>query len=126
MRILIADDHEVVTRGVAAILHARKDIDVFDEAPNGEEAVARARELKPDMIILDISMPVLNGFAAATQIRRFLPDVPILFLSTHNSRQVVEQAKVVGAQGFVSKQEAGDRLLEAVDALSQNLTFFPN
>ena len=126
MRILIADDHEVVTRGVAAILHQRDNIEVCDDAPNGEEAVEKARKLNPDIIILDITMPVLNGFAAATQIRRFLPDVPILFLSTHGGRQVVEQVKAVGAQGFVSKQEAADRLLEAVDALSHNHTFFPN
>ena len=124
MRILISDDHEVVTRGVASILSDRKDIEVINHAPNGKKAVQKAREENPDLIILDISMPVLNGFEAARQIRGFLPKVPILFLSMHDGREVEEQAKLAGAQGFVNKGQAANVLLEAVDALSDNKTYF--
>jgi two-component system nitrate/nitrite response regulator NarL len=124
MRILIADDHEVVTRGVISILSKRKDVEVVNDAPNGKRAVEKAREAKPDLIILDITMPVLDGFGAARQIRRFLPKVPILFLSMHHGRHVEEQVKSVGAQGFVKKDEAGIVLLKAVDSLLRNETFF--
>ena len=124
MRILVSDDHEVVMRAVASILSARKDIEVIDHAPNGKEAVQKAREENPDLIILDISMPVLDGFGAARQIRSFLPKVPILFLSMHNGRQVEEQAKAVGAQGFLRKDQAARLLLKAVDTLSRNKTYF--
>jgi CheY-like chemotaxis protein len=96
MRILIADDHEIVTRGVASTVHSRKDIEVCDQAPNGKEAPEKAREYSPDMIILDISMPVLDGFGAAKQIRTFLPGVPILFISMLSGPQVIEQVKTVG------------------------------
>jgi DNA-binding NarL/FixJ family response regulator len=110
---------------VASILSARKDIQVIDDACDGKEGVQRAREEHPDMIILDVTMPVLDGFGAAKQIRSFLPNVPILFLSMHNGRTVVQQAKDVGAQGYVKKEEAGSTLLKAVDALSRHETFFP-
>ena len=125
MRILIADDHDVVTRGVASILSARKDIEVINHACNGEEAVRKAHETNPDIVILDITMPVLDGFGAAKQIRSFLPNVPILFLSTHNGPGVIEHAKALGAQGYVKKEQASSALLRAVDALSRNETFFP-
>ena len=125
LRILIADDHEVVTRGVAAILSARKEIQVINDAFNGKEAVHKAREANPDLIILDVTMPVLDGFAAARQIKRFLPNVPILFLSMHNGTEVIRQAKAAGAQGYVKKEQAGSTLLKAIDTLSRNKTFFP-
>lgn len=124
MRILVSDDHEVVMRGVASILSERKDIEVIDHAPNGKEAVQRAREENPDLIILDISMPILDGFEAAWQIRTFLPKVPILFLSMHEGHHVEEQAKLAGAQGFITKNQAAEGLLKAVDALSRNETYF--
>jgi two-component system nitrate/nitrite response regulator NarL len=122
---LIADDYEVVRRGVASILSSRKDIEACDGACNGEQAVEKARELNPDMVILDITMPVLDGFGAAKQIRSFLPKVPILFLSMQTAREFVQQAKAVGAQRFVNKEQAGTTLLKAVDTLSRNETFFP-
>lgn len=125
LRILIADDHEVVMRGVSSLLSSRKDINVINDAFNGKQAVEKAREENPDLIILDISMPVLDGFGAAKQIRSFLPTVPILFLSMHNGTDVIEKARSVGAQGFVRKDEAGRVLLQAVDTLLKRQTFFP-
>src|ERR1700730_10340567 len=125
LRILIADDHEAVRKGVCAILSSRADVDVCGEAENGKEAIEKANALKPDLIILDISMPVLSGFDAAREIRKTLPHVPILILSMHESNQLVEEAKKIGAQGFVTKTQVGSTLLLGVDTLLRNQTFFP-
>jgi DNA-binding NarL/FixJ family response regulator len=124
LRILIADDHETVRKGVCAILTARMDVEVCGEAVNGEEAIRKARELNPDLIILDLSMPVLDGFSAAKQIRKSFPCVPILILSMHDGLHVAKEAQLAGAQGFVSKHDASEVLLEAVDALMNGETFF--
>ena len=107
------------------ILGTRGDIEVCGEASNGQEAVERAQELKPDLIIMDITMPVLNGIDAATVLQKTMPHVPILFLSMHQSRQIILEAKRVGVQGYVKKSDAADRLLHAVDAILRNEPFFP-
>ena len=125
MRILIVDDHEAVRKGVRAILRSRPDLEVCGEAINGEDAIAKAEELKPDLIILDITMPVLDGFGAAKEIRSRLSDVPILFYSMNEGKTLMESAKAVGANGFVTKSEPGGVLLKAVGALSRKETFFP-
>lgn len=125
MRILIVDDHEAVRKGIRAILRSRPDLEVCGEAINGEEAVAKAEELKPDLIILDVTMPVLDGFGAAREIRKRMSEVPILFYSMNDGRAVMESAKAVGANGFLTKSEAGGVLLKAVGALSNKETFFP-
>jgi two-component system, NarL family, nitrate/nitrite response regulator NarL len=83
-----------------------------------------AIELKPDLIVLDLSMPVLDGFSAAKQIRKALPSVPILVLSMQNGQRVAREAQLAGAQGFISKSEAGQVLLEAIGALMNGQTFF--
>ena len=93
MRILIADDHEAVRKGVCAILSSRADVEVCGEAENGRETVEKANALKPDLIILDITMPVLSGFEAAREIRKTLPYVPILILSMHESSLLIGEAK---------------------------------
>ena len=123
LRVLVADDHEMVRIGLCAFLESQ-DIEVCGQAKNGEEAIKKSSQLSPDLIILDISMPVLGGIEAAQQIRVFLPDVPILLLSTHNPSQFIAIAKSVGAQGFVTKDEMAATLLEAVDALRNGKTFF--
>ena len=123
LRVLVADDHEMVRVGLCAMLESRQ-IEVCAQAKNGEEAVDKSRQLSPDLIILDISMPVLGGIEAAQQIRVFLPDVPILFFSAHNTSELIAIAKSVGAQGFVTKDQVAERLLEAVDALRDKKTFF--
>ena len=124
LRVLIADDHEAVRMGLCAVLKSRADIEVCAEAKNGEEAVAKSRQLSPDLIILDITMPLLGGVEAAQQIRVLLPDVPILFYSMHNAPQVVDIAKSVGAKGFVAKDQMAATLLDAVDVPRNNGTFF--
>jgi DNA-binding NarL/FixJ family response regulator len=125
LRVLVADDHESVRKGVCVILGTRGDIEVCGEAANGREAIDKAQEVKPDLIIMDITMPVLNGIDAAEALRKTMPHVPILFLSMHQSRQIISEAKRVGVQGYVKKSDAADTLLNAVDALLCNEPFFP-
>jgi DNA-binding NarL/FixJ family response regulator len=125
LRILVADDHESVRKGVCVILGTRDDIEVCGEASNGQEAIDKAHELKPDLIILDITMPVLSGIDAAEAIRKTLPHVPILFLSMHQSRQIITEAKRIGVRGYVRKSDAAATLLNAVDAILRNEPFFP-
>jgi len=126
MRCLLVDDHESVRMGVTAILSSRPNIEVCGEAANGQEAVGKARELKPDLIIMDVNMPVLDGIHSAKEIRAFLPEVPILFFSMHDGVYLVHEAKMAGVQGFVNKTDARATLLDAVDALINKQTYFPD
>jgi two-component system nitrate/nitrite response regulator NarL len=125
LRILIVDDHETVRRGVCSILESRRNTEICGEAVNGQQAVEMASQLKPDLIILDVTMPEMDGFAAARQIRTFLPEVPILMLSMHEGQPISREAQQAGAQGFVSKSAAGQVLLKAVEAVLQGQTYFP-
>jgi len=100
-------------------------LEVCDEASNGLEAVEKAQESHPDLIILDVTMPLMNGLDAARQIHAFLPQTPILILTMHKSRQLMEEALKIGVQGYVVKGEAGLNLGSAVRALMQRQTFFP-
>ena len=125
VRIVVADDQEIVRKRVVATLMSRGDLEVCAEAANGKEAVEKVKELNPDLVILDITMPELNGLDAARQIRVLNPNLPILMLSVHKSRQVVEEAKKIGVRGYVTKGDAIQKLLLAVDTVLQNQTFFP-
>jgi DNA-binding NarL/FixJ family response regulator len=125
VRVLIVDDYAAVRKGVCVILSSRLDIEVCGEAENGEEAVEKAKALRPDFIILDVTMPVLNGFDAAREILKILPDVPILMLSMHQHQQFVAEAKRAGVHGYVTKAEVADTLLQAVDALLSGQTYYP-
>lgn len=124
-RILVADDQELVRRRVCATLKARSDFEVCGEAANGKEAVEKFKELKPDLVILDITMPLLNGLEAARSIVSFSPSTPVLILSVHKSKQLVEEARRIGARGYVTKEDAVRNLVRAVDAVLQEGTFFP-
>ena len=125
MRILIVDDHETVRKGVRTILESRKDVEVCGEASNGQEAVEKTFQLKPDLIILDVTMPVFGGFEAARRIKATLPKIPILMLSMHEGDFVIQESQLVGVQGYISKSQAATALLEAVDAVLRGDTFFP-
>ena len=125
MRILIVDDHEALRAGVRSVLESRG-LEVCGEASDGQEALAKALQLRPDLIILDITMPVLDGFTAAREIHKLLPGVGILLLSMHESASMVNVAKSSGARGYVAKSEGIARILKAVDAIAHNKTFFPN
>jgi DNA-binding NarL/FixJ family response regulator len=117
MRVLIADDHRIIRRSIFSLLQSRTDIQVCGEAANGQEAVSKAQLLKPDLLILDISLPDSNGLEVATAIRKLLPEVPILLLSVYGGRQLSEEVKKRGLQGFISKNDAAKTLLGAVDAI---------
>jgi len=110
---------------VRAVLESRG-LDVCGEAANGLEALEMATQLRPDLVILDITMPVLDGFTAAREITKRLPGVGILLLSMHESASMVNVAKSSGARGYVAKSEGIARLVKAVDAIAHNQTFFPN
>ena len=124
MRILIADDHEIVRKGVATVLSTRRDLEVCGEAADGEEAVRKATELRPDLVILDLTMPELNGVSAAEKIKEILPGVPILILSMHEGASLLETFRRIGVQGYVPKTQASEKLLDAVDALANGNTYF--
>jgi two-component system, NarL family, invasion response regulator UvrY len=117
MRVLIADDHQIIRRTISSILQSRKDIRVCGEAANGEEAVSKAKLLQPDLLILDISLPDSNGLEVATAIKKLLPEVPSLLLSAYGSEQLNDEVQERGFQGFISKNDAATTLIGAVDAI---------
>jgi len=123
-RILIADDHEMVRKGLRATLQTRKRWEVCGEAVNGREAVEKASKLNPDVVIMDITMPVLNGLEATRQIRKRLPRVQVLVLTIHESEQLMHEVLKAGARGYVAKSEAGSVILEAIQCLERGRPFF--
>ncbi len=124
LRILIADDHELARRGVRAVLETHPGWEVCGEATDGRESVELAAATKPDVVLLDIGMPNLNGLEAARQILAILPDAAILILTMHDSDSVVRDVLRAGARGFLLKSDAGRDLVAAVDALQRQRTFF--
>ncbi len=124
LRILIADDHEVARQGIRSVLESHGGWEVCAEAKDGREAVEYASKLKPDIFLLDIGMPNLNGLDAARQILAIMPDACILVLTIHDSEQVVREVLGAGARGFLLKSDAGRDLVAAVEALQARGTFF--
>ena len=123
-RILVADDHEVVRKGLVALLQAQPDWQICGEAAEGREAVEKTLQLKPDVVILDIGMPNLNGLEATRQILRTNAQARILILTLHDSDQVVREVLNAGARGFLLKSDAARDLVAAVDALRHDKTYF--
>lgn len=123
-RILIADDHAVVRRGVQALLATCKDWEVCGEACTGSEAVEQAKQLKPDIVIMDISMPEMHGLEPVRQIHECDPHIGILMLTMHDSEAMVRAAIEAGAHAYVLKSDVDDRLIEAVEALCESRAFF--
>ena len=123
-RILVADDHEVVRRGLCALLQAQPDWEICGEAADGREALEKAQKLKPDVVILDIGMPSLNGLEATRQILKLNPQTRILILTLHDSDQVVREVLNAGARGFLLKSDAARDLVAAVEALRRDKTYF--
>lgn len=124
LRILVADDHEIVRRGLVSLIKTRPDWEVCAEADNGRQAVEKANQSKPDIAILDIGMPVLNGLEATRQILREHPSVRILILTITDTDQAVQAVLDAGARGFLLKSDAARDLVTAVEALEHNKTFF--
>jgi len=124
LRILIVDDHEVVRRGLRALVEPHPDWEVCGEAVTGREAVEKTKKLKPEVVVMDITMPELNGLEATRQIMKIAPETGVLILTVHESEQLVRAVLEAGAQGYVLKSDAGRDLVAAVEALSQHKVFF--
>lgn len=113
-RVLVVDDHAFIRRGVKSILEPFPEWEICGEAENGEEAVRRASELRPDVVIMDVSMPVLDGIAATETIKRTNPDTHVLLLTLHNSRELLRRAFRAGARGYVLKADVDSELIRAL------------
>jgi two-component system, NarL family, response regulator NreC len=124
LRIVLADDHTLVRHGLRKVLQDQSDWEVVGEADDGREAVRLVQELKPDVAILDIAMPRLNGIEATRQIARRFPDVQVLVLSMHADEPYVTQVLRAGATGYLLKDSADTDLIGAVAAVSQKKSFF--
>jgi DNA-binding NarL/FixJ family response regulator len=124
LRILLADDHEIVRRGLCALLQKHEGWEVCGEASDGREAIEMAKQLKPDVVILDIGMPYLNGLDATRQLLQYDPHFKIIVLTITDADQVIREALDAGARGFVLKSDAARDLVSAVEALQSRRMFF--
>lgn len=124
-RILVADDHEVLRRGVRTMLQPETDLEICGEAVDGQDAIDKASELHPDLVILDINMPVLNGLAAVRQILRHRPETKILVFTVHDSDQTIQEILAAGAHGYLSKAKGGQDLVYVIRELLRGKFFYP-
>jgi DNA-binding NarL/FixJ family response regulator len=123
LRIFVADDHELVRRGIRGILRTRPGWKVVGEAANGREAVERTSKLKPDVVIVDISMPDLDGLQATRRIREAVPTTEVVVLTMHESDQMVRRVLDAGAHGYVLKSDLATHLIRAVNNVSEGKLF---
>jgi DNA-binding NarL/FixJ family response regulator len=123
IRLLLVDDHDVARRGIRSVLASSPDLEVVGETADGEEAVKKAGELHPDIILLDISLPGVSGIDAAKAIHKVSPETRVIFVSQHDSVRIAKDALSVGASGYVVKSDAGRDLLAAIDAAQEGRTF---
>jgi DNA-binding NarL/FixJ family response regulator len=122
--VLVVDDHELVRKGLRTLLETEGGWEVCGEAANGREAVEKANQYRPDVVLLDLEMPELGGLEAARQIAESNPETEILVLTMHESEQTVQEVYKTGARGCLLKSDAGRDLLAAVEALSRHQPFF--
>ena len=119
IRVLVVDDHETVRRGICALLRSDPDIEVTCDVADGLQAVRKAKQVQPDVIVLDITMPKMDGLKAAVRIRKVAPQTEIVFLSQHDSLESVRQALRAGGRGYVVKSDAAKELISAVRTVSK-------
>jgi DNA-binding NarL/FixJ family response regulator len=124
LRIMIVDDHDLMRRGIKGLLQSHPNWDICGEAQTGREAVTKAEQLKPDIVILDISMPDLNGVEAAKRIRKVSPNTEVLILSAHYSDQLIREIVEAGARGYIIKSDSDRDLVIAVETLANHKPFF--
>jgi DNA-binding NarL/FixJ family response regulator len=124
LRILIVDDQEPVRRALRGLLRTQPAFQLCGEAADGLEAIEKARELKPQVVLMDVSMPRLDGLEATRQIIKALPETEVLILTQHDSEQAARAAKDAGARGYLSKSDAR-YLISAVETVSRHIPFFP-
>jgi DNA-binding NarL/FixJ family response regulator len=123
VRILVVDDHPVVRHGLRTLLKGHSEWEIVDEAGDGLEAVEKADRLKPDVVVLDVSMPKMNGLEACRLIRKIAPNSEILIVTQHDSPQMMREALGAGARGYIVKSNAARDLLAAVEAVSKHRPF---
>ena len=123
-RILVVDDHDVVRRGVISVLASRPEWEICGECRTGREAVAAAAELKPDVVIMDVSMPEMNGIEATRQILKDSPQIQVLVLTMHDSEHMARKVFAAGARGYILKNDAGIELVAAVEAVQLRRPYF--
>ncbi|HEY4764045.1 MAG TPA: response regulator transcription factor [Candidatus Sulfotelmatobacter sp.] len=123
IRILLVDDHPIVRQGLKTLLEGHSGWEVIGEAADGAEAVEKAKNLSPDVMVLDVTMPRMNGLEACRVLRQQCPGLEILFVTQHDSPQMMREALEAGARGYVVKSNAARDLLAAVDAVSQHRVF---
>ena len=124
LRVLVADDHEIVRKGLRSILEEQPGWEIAGEASDGREAVDKAKALKPDVSVLDVSMPGLNGLEATRQMLRNEPETKVLILTMHESDPLIREVLDAGARGYLLKSDASRDLVTAVEAIRRNKTFF--
>ena len=123
LKILLADDHAIVRDGLRALVNAEPDMEVIGEAKDGRSAVQKIAELRPDVAIIDLSMPELNGIQATERIKQDWPEVKVLALTAHQERAYLDQLLRIGASGYVLKQSAANELIEAIRAVAKGETY---
>jgi DNA-binding NarL/FixJ family response regulator len=123
-RILLADDHEIVREGLRAMIEQQAGWEICGDAATGREAVAQAEKLKPDVVIMDIGMPELNGLEAARQIKKASPEVEVLIFTANETEEVLRQVFQTGARGYLLKGEANKHLIPALEMLRKHRTYF--
>lgn len=124
IKILVSDDHNLVRQGIVALLNVESGLEVIGEASDGFEAVRLAKKLNPDIVIMDLSMPNLNGLEATHQIKRDVPDVKVLILTQHENEEYVMQIIKAGASGYVLKTSVSDDLIKAITEIQKGEKFF--
>jgi DNA-binding NarL/FixJ family response regulator len=124
LNVLLADDHEIVRQGLRSILATVRGCEIVGEVGDGRKAVAMAKELNPDVVILDIGMPLLNGLEATRQILKTCPRTKVLILTMHESDSLIQEVLDAGARGYILKTDAGRDLVTALESLRWNKTFF--
>jgi DNA-binding NarL/FixJ family response regulator len=123
-RVLLVDDHEVVRKGLRSLIDSRSEFEIVGEAINGKDAVEKTTRLKPDVVILDLSMPEMSGLEATRQIVQSVPQTQVLVLTIHDSENMASAALQAGARGYVLKSDAGRELLTALISLREHKTYF--
>jgi DNA-binding NarL/FixJ family response regulator len=124
IRILVADDHPTILEMVKSILKAHHGFEVVGEARDGQHAVTLAESLRPDVIVINVSMPKMSGFEAARRIRVHVPNSAIVILSSHKDKQYIEEARKAGANGYVGKSDADEQLIRAIESTVKGEEFF--
>jgi DNA-binding NarL/FixJ family response regulator len=124
LRILLADDHKIIRDGLKLLVNEQPDMHVVGEAGNGKEVLEKARELKPNVVVMDLSMPELNGLQATARLKEEHPEIKVVALTVHEDESYLRQLCKAGAAGYVLKRSAGDELIQAIRTVAKGGLFF--